>query len=71
MNPGPHDPNVDDGIDAREGFRLGSGRANRRKTLQLCAQVRRALEVGLTDETIDPVLVRPGYMGDTRVRAHG
>ncbi len=54
----PKDPRFDDGVPARRDFRDLSPQAAHggRKTLQLCAQVRRALELALVGVCADPVL---------------
>ena len=51
----PKKPVFDDGSDARSDFR-NSSRSAPRKTAQLCAQVRRALELALMGETTDEIL---------------
>ncbi len=54
-------PRFDDGASARGDFRdaaaRGSRRGDDRKTMQLCAQVRRTLDLTLMGEIEDPVLL--------------
>lgn len=58
----PKRPLFDDGTDDRRGSRRGS-RTNPRKTLQLCSQVRRALDLALASGDMDELLL------DVRVRS--
>jgi ribosome-binding factor A len=54
------DPRFDDGVPARSDFRDAAARrgatADDRKTAQLCAQVRRALDLAFLGVCADPVL---------------
>lgn len=53
------DPRFDDGVSVRSDFRGARGRrgdADDHKTAQLCAQVRRALELAFLGVCADPIL---------------